>query len=75
MAIAQCPFWVCCRDGVLVCEGARIPFAGEREMRAYMGRYCASREGWRDCSVAKLLESRYERDSSRWPGGIMREPG
>lgn len=58
----QCPFWRWAKDGVSVCEGCRLTFVEAQEESEFFSRYCASPEGWRACTIARMLELSYERD-------------
>ncbi len=42
-----------------------MTFAGAEERREFFVRYCASPEGWRYCTVAKMLELSYEKEIRR----------
>lgn len=43
------------------CEGCRMDFPDDDTKRDYTERYCASLEGWENCSIAGALLKFYER--------------
>lgn len=56
----QCPYWKRETEKKSICEGCTLRFAGEKERKAYMGKYCANIHGWKTCSIAMNLEQSYE---------------
>ncbi len=56
-----CPFWKWDRERITSCEGCRMRFPDDAAKREYAGRYCASTEGWKKCSVAESLLKFYDR--------------
>lgn len=61
MKTYECPFWRWEKRLCVNCEGGRIEFVDEQAREDYIGRYCASVEGWEACSIAQHLERVYER--------------
>lgn len=57
----QCPFWRRAQGGVSVCEGCTVTFVAKEEKAEFFWRYCGDAEGWRDCTIAKMLTQSYER--------------
>ena len=56
-----CPYWKW-EDGLRVhCEAAKLTFSSADEREAYINRYCAAVPGWADCTIAKFINSKYER--------------
>ncbi len=56
-----CPFWMWERGRAIRCERCRMDFPDECAKREYAERYCASLDGWQECSIAKALLKFYER--------------
>lgn len=56
-----CPFFMWERGKALRCERCRMDFPDDDAKREYILRYCASLEGWKNCSIAKALLTFYER--------------
>ena len=58
----MCPFFTSEKRLALHCEGGcMLRFTDKEERVQYLDDYCASMDGWRRCTVARLLERRYER--------------
>ena len=64
----ECPFfsWERYNGDVMKvgCEGAMITFRGKPERNAYIKRFCADVQGYKDCPVAKMLEKKYEEEDA-----------
>ena len=60
----QCPFFVWDEKRCVACEGGcRISFPDRDAAVSYMDGFCASREGgWKECSIAKMLNEFYDRE-------------
>lgn len=56
----ECPFFKWDKKGAVYCEGGRVTLP-PRELNEYIGRYCGSCRGWRDCPQARALTRYYER--------------
>lgn len=57
-----CPFFAGDEKLCVHCErGQRVVFPDADSRRDYIGRYCASVEGWPRCSIAALLTDYYDR--------------
>lgn len=56
-----CPFWKWDAGKSMSCEGCRMDFPDDDTKRDYTERYCASLEGWENCSIAGALLKFYER--------------
>lgn len=46
------------------CEGGRMEFPDRKAAVEYADRYCASQNGWKECSVAASLLQYYERSTT-----------
>lgn len=58
-----CPFFSWDERLCVHCEcGSRVRFYDQQEAGAYQDRYCASVNGWKDCTVAASLLQYYDRE-------------
>ena len=56
-----CPFFKWDEKLRIHCEGGRLALPDQAALRDYAGRYCASADGWRQCSFAGVLLRHYEK--------------
>ena len=56
-----CPFWQWKKPLEVHCEGGCLVFPDAEARRLYIGRHCATINGWEDCTIAKNLMEYYER--------------
>ena len=56
-----CPFLTWDERLKIHCEGGCVAFPDRKAYTEYTDRYCASVEGWMDCTMASLLLGYYER--------------
>ncbi len=56
-----CPFWKWDKGRAVSCESCRVNFPDDDAKQEYVEGYCASLNGWRDCSIAANLLTYYER--------------
>lgn len=56
-----CPFWKWENGLSMSCECCRMDFPDKDTKSDYAQQYCASVEGWKNCSVARALNEFYEK--------------
>lgn len=62
-----CPFYTSEKRLALHCEGGcTLCFSDKAERVAHINQYCGSMDGWRRCTVARLLELRYEKRGEQY---------
>lgn len=54
-----CPYYQYDNRLHLRCENAHIDFKSNGQKSDYIGQYCASICGWRQCTLAKMLDQIY----------------
>lgn len=59
----KCPFYICDRDKKISCEAGRQRWPDMQAKRVYLRDYCAG--DWQDCSLARAMQSYYERTENR----------
>lgn len=57
-----CPYWKWEEKMCSHCEMAVLKFPSAEARREYTSKYCASVEGWCNCSIAKMLNEGYEKE-------------
>lgn len=58
----QCPYWRWRnkKKRTSTCEGGCLSFESAEEQLEFFRAYCADADGWRKCSLARMLEKSYE---------------
>lgn len=57
-----CPYWSWEEKLVSHCEMAVLKFPTPEARREYTRQYCARVDGWKNCSIAKMLNEKYENE-------------
>lgn len=60
-----CPFFSWDERLCIHCEGGRIRFPDRQTAGEYIDQHCASVDGWRSCTVARMLETFYDGRNER----------
>lgn len=58
----ECPFFNSTAKLLIRCEGGLIRFKHRGAIRRYIARYCASLDGYHNCTVCKSLTEYYEKE-------------
>ena len=54
----SCPYYSSDERLCLRCEGGRVRFETHEELADYADSYCADPRGWKECSLAQMLNKR-----------------
>lgn len=54
---------------VVVCEGGKCDAPSKREQRDYRRKYCCSKTGWRECTLAQMMLRYYGQEDEKHEQG------
>jgi len=60
-----CPYWDWEKKLNMHCQMAVMKFPDQKTREVYIRKYCTCVEGWENCSIAKTLNERYEKETGK----------